>query len=440
MTYIISHFWLWLLPIFIAGIATAILTRQAEAKGKVAPWLIWCGLAFAAGALTALLDVLLGRAGVWLETALASFMVYMLGAVAGAFLWKRDLAEHKGWALGLIPAALLWFAGNVFGTPNMEADLKQSVGAAIKDDREDARNFQIVGRDVLLSNDGADRAALAATIRKIEGVRAVIETEKTLAETPALRIAEQAVDVGEAAAEKAAKAGKKAVESGWADPGKEARDVAIKAADAGKEAATAARKAVEAGANAVIGSADSEKNAQNAATKPADAGGDAEKTAVQAGKAAADQSNAATPAASAAEKAAAAKSALKSLPASGPLDAAACQAALNATLVLDKIDFRSGSVKIGRASAYVLDRLAALLQRCPEQKVEIGVHADNIGDEEANQALSQRRADKVARYLINEGVAAARLTGVGFGDKKPIASNDDEEGRRENRRIELILK
>ena len=50
MTYIISHFWLWLLPIFIAGIATAILTRQAEAKGKVAPWLIWCGLAFAAGA------------------------------------------------------------------------------------------------------------------------------------------------------------------------------------------------------------------------------------------------------------------------------------------------------------------------------------------------------------------------------------------------------
>ena len=167
MTYIISHFWLWLLPIFIAGIATAMLTRQAEAKGKVAPWLIWCGLAFAAGALTALLDVMLGRAGVWLETALASFMVYMLGAGAGALLRKGDLAEHKGWALGLIPAALLWFAGNVFGTPNIEADLKQSVGAAIKDDRENARNFRVVGRDVLLPNDVADRAALAATIGKV---------------------------------------------------------------------------------------------------------------------------------------------------------------------------------------------------------------------------------------------------------------------------------
>ncbi len=440
MTYIISHFWLWLLAIFIAGIATAILTRQAEAKGKVAPWLIWCGLAFAAGALTALLDVLVGRAGVWLETALASFVVYMLGAGAGALLRKGDLAEHKGWALGLIPAALLWFAGNIFGTPNMEADLKKSVGGAIKDAREDARNFQIVGRDVLLPSDVADREALAATIREIEGVRAVIETENTLAETPALRIAEQAADAGKDAAEKAVEAGKKAVETGWADPGKAAHDVATKAADAGEEAATAAEKAVEAGAKSVTGWADSGKVAQNAATKPADAGNDAEKKAVHAGKAVADRSKTAAPAASAAEKAAAAKSALKSLPASGPLDAAACQAALNATLVLDKIEFRGGGTKIRLASAYVLDRLAALLQRCPEQKVEIGVHADNFGDEEGDQVLSQRRADKMVRYLINEGVAAARLTGVGHGDKKPIASNGDAEGRGENRCIEFILK
>ncbi len=390
MTYIISHFWLWLVPIFIAGIATAILTRQAEAKGKVAPWLIWCGLAFAAGALTALLDVLLGRAGVWLETALASFAVYMLGAGAGAVLRKGDLAEHKGWALGLIPAALLWFAGNVFGTPSIEADLKQSVGAAIMDAREDARNFQVVGRDVLLPNDVADRAALAATIGKVEGVRAVIETEKIFAETPARRGRGAGGGRGQGRRGKSRRSRKKAVETGWADPGKATRDVA---------------------------------------TKPADAG-----------KAVADRSNTAAPAASAAEKAAAAKSALKSLSASGPLDAAACQAALNATLVLDKIDFRSGSIKIGRASAYALDRLAALLQRCPEQTVEIGVHADNVGDEEGNQALSQRRADKVARYLVNEGVAAARLTGVGYGDKKPIASNDHEEGRGESRRIEFILK
>jgi outer membrane protein OmpA-like peptidoglycan-associated protein len=397
MTYIISHFWLWLLPIFIAGTATAILTRQAEAKGKVAPWLVWCGLAFAAGALTALLNVLLGRAGVWLETGLASFAVYMLGAGAGAILRKGDLAEHKGWALGLIPAALLWFAGNLFGTPEIEADLKQSVGAAIKDAQESAGNFRVVGRDVLLPNDVADRTALAATIGKVEGVRLVIGTKKDLAETPVAGGVEQAADAGKDAAQKAVEAEKKAIGTGWADPGKATRDVASKSADAGK-----ARTTVD--------------------------------------KTVADQPNTGAPAASAAEKAAAAKSALKSLPTSGPLDAAACQAALNATLVLDKIDFRSSSVKIRRASAYVLDRLAVLLQRCPEQTVEIGVHADDFGDEEGNQALSQRRADKVARYLISEGVAPARLTSVGYGDKKPIASNDHEEGRGENRRIEFILK
>ena len=440
MTYIISRFWLWLLPIFVVGIATAILTRQAEAKGKVAPWLIWCGLAFAAGALTALLDVLVGRAGVWLETALASFVVYMLGAGAGALSRKGDLAEHKGWALGLIPAALLWFVGNLFETPKIEAGLKQSVGAAINEAQKGARNFQIVGRDVLLPNDVADRDALAATIRKIEGVRAVIETERTLAETPAFRIAEQAAVAGKDAAEKAVEAGKNAIETGWADPGKAAHDVATKAADAGKEAATAREKAVEAGAKAVTGWADPGKIAQSVATKPADAGNDAEKKPVRAGKTVADRSTTAASVASAAEKAAAAKSALKSLPASGPLDAASCQAALNATLVLDKIEFRAGGTKIGLASAYVLDRLAALLQRCPEQNVEIGVHADNVGNEEANQALSQRRADKLARYLISEGVAAARLTGVGHGDKKPVAANDHEEGREESRRIEFILK
>jgi|GEM_PF-3116121 outer membrane protein OmpA-like peptidoglycan-associated protein len=435
MTYIISHFWPWLLPIFIAGIATAILTRQAEAKGKVAPWLIWCGLAFAAGTLTALLDVLLGRAGFWLETALASFLVYMLGASAGALLRKGDLAEHKGWALGLIPAALLWFAGNVFGTPHMEADLKRSVGAAIRDAPENARNFRIVGRDVLLSNDVADRSALAATIGKVDGVRQVIGTDKTFAETPVAETVERVGEAGRDAAEKAVVAGKQAVETGWADPGRAARDVATKAADAGKEAATVTGKAVEAGAKAVTGWADPGKLAQNAATKPANV----DKKPVLAGKTAADRSKAAAPAAAAAEKAAAAKLALRSLPASGPLDAAACQAALNATLVLDKIEFRGGGTKIRLASAYVLDRLAALLRRCPERKVEIGVYADDLGGEEGNRSLSQRRADKMVRYLVNEGVAAGRLTGVGHGDKKPVASNADEEGLGESR-IEFILK
>jgi OOP family OmpA-OmpF porin len=146
------------------------------------------------------------------------------------------------------------------------------------------------------------------------------------------------------------------------------------------------------------------------------------------------------PAMSAAETATAAKAVLTALPNSGPLDAAACQEALNATQVLDKVQFHSRSLSIHLPSAYVLDRLAALLKRCPDQKVEIGVHTDNVGGDEDNRALSQRRADRVVQYLVNEGVAVARLSGVGYGAKRPIASNDAEDGRADNRRIEFILK
>jgi len=447
MAYIISHFWFWLLAIFIAGIATAILTRQAEERGKVSSWLVWCGLAFAVGLLMSLLNVLFGRAGVWLETGLVAFAAFILGSTAAALARNGNLAEHKGWALGIIPAALLWLAGNVLGTANLEADLKQSVGAAIKDGRENPPNFEVVGRDVVLPNDVADRAALAATIGRVDGVRSVSGTDKSFAEAPVGKTVEQAAAAGAAVAEKAVDAGRKAVATGWADAGKSAHDLATKAADAGKDAATATGKATEAGAKAVIGWADPGRVAQDAASKIADVGKGAEKNIVNAGKAPVDQTKTAInqPAeqlktASSAEKAAAAKTALKSLPASGPLDAAACQTALNATLILDKIQFGSGGVAIRRASAEVLDRLAALLQRCSDQKVEIGGHTDNVGDDEDNQALSQRRADKVVKYLANEGVAATRLTGVGYGAKKPIASNDDEEGRAENRRIEFILK
>lgn len=392
MAYIISHFWFWLLAIFIAGIATALLTRQAEQPGKIAPWLIWCGLAFLVGALMALLNVFLGRAGVWLETALASFAVFMLGAGAGSLTRKGDLSEHKGWALGLVPAALLWFAGNLFATPNVEADLKRSVAAAIEEAKGNPRNFSVDGRDVLLPNNVADRSKLVGTIGGVDGVRLVSATEKTFAETEVGKTVANALEGGKEAVEKTVDAGKKAAATGWADPGKAARQAAGKAAEAGA-AAVVAGKAAEAGAKAVTGWADPGKGIRDAANKSADAG----KAAVDQTKKPADQAKAPTlaaPGASAAEKAAAAKTALKTLPASGPLDAATCQTALNATLALDQIQFRSGGVGIHRASAYVLDRLAALLRRCPEQKVEIGGYTDNVGDDEDNQALSQRRATR----------------------------------------------
>lgn len=141
-----------------------------------------------------------------------------------------------------------------------------------------------------------------------------------------------------------------------------------------------------------------------------------------------------------AEKIAAAKEKLAALPSAGALDAASCQTALNASVTVEKIQFRSGRAAIERASIVLLDRLAGLLKRCPDAKAEIGGHTDNVGAEAANQTLSQRRADSVAAYLKKAGVPGARLSAVGHGPSNPIASNETEEGRAENRRIEFTLK
>ena len=256
----------------------------------------------------------------------------------------------------------------------------------------------------------------------------MIETEKTLAETPALGIAERAADVAKDAAEKAAEAGKEAVETGWADAGKAAHDVATSRHQGSRRP----RRRKRSKPAPVTGWADSKKIAN--------AGNDADKTTVHASKAVANQSNTAAPAASAAEKAAAAKSALKSLPVSGPLDAAACQAALNATLVLDKIEFRAGGMKIGlrfRLCVGPAGGVATALPGAESGDWRPRRQCRRRGGQSGAVATSRRQS---VRYLVNEGVAAARLTGVGYGDKQPIASNDHEEGRGENRRIEFILK
>jgi OOP family OmpA-OmpF porin len=81
----------------------------------------------------------------------------------------------------------------------------------------------------------------------------------------------------------------------------------------------------------------------------------------------------------------------------------------------------------------------AILQRCPDSAVEIGGYTDSGGGTGRNQILSQIRAQAVVDYLVNAGIAADRLTAVGYGETNPIASNDTEEGRAQNRRIEFKI-
>jgi outer membrane protein OmpA-like peptidoglycan-associated protein len=68
--------------------------------------------------------------------------------------------------------------------------------------------------------------------------------------------------------------------------------------------------------------------------------------------------------------------------------------------------------------------------------LEIGGYTDNVGNPTANQRISQQRADAVRRFLIEKGVSSDSLVAKGYGDSNPIASNDTEDGRFKNRRIE----
>jgi len=123
-----------------------------------------------------------------------------------------------------------------------------------------------------------------------------------------------------------------------------------------------------------------------------------------------------------------------------PLATEACQPAFADILGQGKILFETGQASIQRDSDAVLDNLTAIAMRCPEAQIEISGHTDSVGSDDTNMELSRRRAEAVADYLTKAGIAAERVTAVGYGKVHPIASNDTEEGRAQNRRIEFEAK
>jgi len=107
------------------------------------------------------------------------------------------------------------------------------------------------------------------------------------------------------------------------------------------------------------------------------------------------------------------------------------------TLVLEGVNFEYDSAKLTAGSAATLDKVAASLIEHTEAKIEIDGHTDSKGNDAYNLKLSQRRAQAVKEYLVSKGVNEAQLTAQGYGEKQPVASNDTEEGRAQNRRVEL---
>ena len=100
--------------------------------------------------------------------------------------------------------------------------------------------------------------------------------------------------------------------------------------------------------------------------------------------------------------------------------------------------FDVGSDRIRPESTPTLKEITAMLKEHADLKLRIEGHTDNVGDDDANQTLSEQRAAAVQAYLVSQGIPAGRLKSQGLGASKPVASNDKAEGRQQNRRVELV--
>ncbi|MBF9057574.1 OmpA family protein [Rhodobacterales bacterium HKCCSP123] len=116
-----------------------------------------------------------------------------------------------------------------------------------------------------------------------------------------------------------------------------------------------------------------------------------------------------------------------------------CVERIRAIQAEGKITFDPGSVEINESAGAILDRIAGVLPDCRHVRMEISGHTDSQGREEMNLNLSQSRADAVLNGLLARNVLVSNLTAQGYGESQPIASNETEDGREQNRRIEFRL-
>lgn len=109
------------------------------------------------------------------------------------------------------------------------------------------------------------------------------------------------------------------------------------------------------------------------------------------------------------------------------------------SIKLNNIYFDFDRADIKDESYTELDRVHKFLTDNPELKIEISAHTDAQGGDDYNRQLSQKRAESVVAYLISKGIDGTRLTAVGYGEADPISDNESEEGRAQNRRVEMKI-
>ena len=109
------------------------------------------------------------------------------------------------------------------------------------------------------------------------------------------------------------------------------------------------------------------------------------------------------------------------------------------TLSENTVNFDFNSAALTTVSKSNLDKLAGVMVQYPDTNINVYGHTDSKGTDEYNLTLSQRRANSVIDYLVSKGIARTRLNAMGMGEKDPIATNETEAGRAQNRRVEFAI-
>jgi outer membrane protein OmpA-like peptidoglycan-associated protein len=109
-------------------------------------------------------------------------------------------------------------------------------------------------------------------------------------------------------------------------------------------------------------------------------------------------------------------------------------------IVLSEFLFEVNSFKLKPELYPELDSLLDFMRQNPSTKIEISGHTDATGNESHNLRLSENRADAVAEYIVDKGIETGRVSFNGYGSSKPIAPNNTEQGRRKNRRVEILIR
>ena len=102
---------------------------------------------------------------------------------------------------------------------------------------------------------------------------------------------------------------------------------------------------------------------------------------------------------------------------------------------MKRVLFQTGSANLDAKSMNQIENMAAIMKAYPDVNLKVGGYTDNTGDAAANVALSDARANAVMAAIVEKGIDGGRLTAEGYGDAHPVATNDTDEGRQQNRRV-----